>query len=282
MYEITFENKNGDRLQFGAGTPYTIKEFQGLNPPKATINTSEAAFVDGSIFNSSKLQSRNVNVAFYIESDAEKSRLDVYKVLKSKQYVKLNFNSTYLDTFIEGYVESINITYFAKKQVCTVSILCPFPYLKSAKTIEDKLSGIIPKFHFPFPTESPMIFGMEDMYTSVYVENNGTAETGLTFIMRAKKACTNPTIYNYVTNEFMKINLEFVQGDEVTITTGQGNKTITLLREGVKSNIFNLLDKDSTWLELPTEGATFVYEVETGSVANLVVTIEHNDLYEGV
>ena len=58
MYEITFENKNGDRLQFGAGTPYTIKEFQGLNPPKATINTSEAAFVDGSIFNSSKLQSR--------------------------------------------------------------------------------------------------------------------------------------------------------------------------------------------------------------------------------
>ena len=163
-----------------------------------------------------------------------------------------------------------------------MSILCPFPYLKSAKTIEDKLSGIIPKFHFPFPTESPMVFGMQDIYTSVDVENNGTAETGLTFIMRAKKACTNPTIYNYVTNEFMKINLEFVQGDEVTITTGQGNKTITLLREGVKSNIFNLLDKDSTWLELPTEGATFVYEVETGSVANLVVTIEHNDLYEGV
>ena len=52
MFEMIFENKNGVRLHFGAGTPYTITEFSGLNPPKAVINTNTTALLDGAIFNS--------------------------------------------------------------------------------------------------------------------------------------------------------------------------------------------------------------------------------------
>ena len=282
MFEITLENKIGNRLQFGAGTPFTIKEFTGLNPPKANINMSEAAFIDGALYNSAKLQTRNVNLAFYIEYDAENNRMEVYKVLQSKHYIKLYFVSEKMDAYLEGYIDSINFTYFAKKQVCTVSIICPFPYFKSESEDSSMLSKIIPSFHFPFPTSNELIFGLIDSYAAIYVENKGMVETGLTFELNAEASVSNPIIINYMTNEFMQINADLVQGDLVTITTGQGNKSVKLLREGVETNIFYLLDKDSTWLQLPMEGANFIYRVESGDPADLVIQIKHYNLFEGV
>lgn len=427
MFNITFENKNGLQLQFGAGTPYTITEFQGLNPPKATINTNITALLDGAMFNSSKLQMRSINIAFAIESPAEENRLAVYTVIQSKMPLRIYYQSEQLDIFIDGYVEDLDFSYFAKKLIATVSVLCPFPYFKGAQEVINELSAIIPMFHFPIESEGgknllpypydyttrtkngvtytdngdgtitvngtataysdfalqsrtdtntpftlasgtyilsgcpegggqssyrllvgitqngawqsiaadqgegatfqydpsmgnlgvvigvtsgytvdnvtfqPMIrysvysddtwqpydygeivFGEIDTLTSVEIENAGSVEAGLIFQLYARAAIKNPKVINYQTAEYFAINIEMETGDLITVTTGQGNKTITLLRDGVETNIFNLLDKNSTWLQLDIGGDVFVYEVEEGVITNLVVTISHYDLFEGV
>ena len=80
----------------------------------------------------------------------------------------------------------------------------------------------------------------------------------------------------------MEVNINMQMGDLITITTEQGNKTVTLLRDGVRTNIFNLLSKNSTWLQLDIGGGVYVYEVGTGTTIDLDVTIKHYDLYEGV
>lgn len=284
MFNITFENKNGDQLLFGAGSPYTITEFSGLNPPKATINTNTTALMDGGMFNSAKLQMRSINIAFAVEAPAEENRLAVYQVIQSKQPLKIYYKSDMLDIFIDGYVEEVDFSYWAMKNICTVSVLCPFPYFKGAQEVINELSSVIPLFHFPFAStvEGELVFGEIDTLTSVEIENEGNVVCGLTFELYAKAAVKNPKIINYQTAEFLGVNIEMQLGDLITITTGQGNKTITLLRGGVEQNIFNLLDKNSTWLQLDLNGAVFVYEVEEGSVTNLNVTIRHYDLYEGV
>lgn len=417
MFDMYLENKDGKTLQFGASTPYTITEFSGLNPPKATINTSTTATLDGGMFNSAKLQMRSINLAFAIEENAEQNRLAVYEVVQPKNPINLYYQSEMLDVFISGYVEEVSPSYFAKKQVVTVSILCPFPYFKSAQQVVNELSSVIKKFHFPFASEggknllqitentqtvggvtftvnddgsitadgtasdytwsayvtqslvldagtyilngcpsggssttyrlqaftgnpsnptltandygsgatftlseqstvfvrmlvkgtvdnltfNPMVrysvytngdfqpfgygqivFGVIDPLTSVIIVNQGSVQTGLTFELYAKNPITNPKIFNYQTGEFLAINTTMQQGDLITITTGQGNKTITLLRDGVTTNIFNLLDKNSTWLQLDIGGGVFVYEVGEGSTVNLSVTISHYDLFEGV
>lgn len=284
MFNMIFENKDENRLQFGAGSPYTITEFQGLNPPTATINTNTAATLDGALFNSSKLQMRSINVAFAIEENAEENRLAVYKVVQSKLPLRIYYQSDYLDIFIDGYVESVNIGYFDRKQIVTVSVLCPFPYFKGAQEVINELSAVIKRFHFPFASTAAkeLVFGEIDPITSVEVDNAGSVQTGLTFQLYAKKAVSNPKIYNYETNEFMEVNIDMQAGDLITITTGQGNKTITLLRDAVQTNIFNLLSKNSTWLQLDVGGGIFVYQVGTGNITSLVVTISHYDLYEGV
>ena len=67
MFEITLENANGDQLNFAQNSAFTVTEIDGLNPPPATINTSQIALIDGAKYNSSKLNMRTINIAFAIE-----------------------------------------------------------------------------------------------------------------------------------------------------------------------------------------------------------------------
>lgn len=127
-----------------------------------------------------------------------------------------------------------------------------------------------------------IVFGEIDVTSDVVVDNGGTVDTGLTFELYARGTVSNPKIFNYVTQEFIGINFTFQAGDLVTINTQKGQKSISLLRDGVTTNIFNSLMKNVTWLQLPSSGAAFVYTVEDGLISNLSVTIKHYDLFEGV
>ena len=71
-------------------------------------------------------------------------------------------------------------------------------------------------------------------------------------------------------------------GDVITITTEKGNKTVMLLREGVETNLFNYLMEGITWLQLEVGGSAFVYEVGAGLISDLLVSIKHRNLFEGV
>lgn len=151
MYKLILENKVGNQLTFNdIGGAFTITEIEGLNPPSSTINTSEVALMDGQMFDSSKLNMRQLNIAFAIEKDAAANRIEVYKVLKSKQWIKTYYKSQYRDVSIEGYISEINIGYFEMKQVVTVSILCPSPYWQDAQQMVNELSQVQDVFHFPF------------------------------------------------------------------------------------------------------------------------------------
>lgn len=285
MYNLTLENKQGSTLVFNQlGGAFTITDIQGLNPPSALINTNELALIDGSKFNSSKLEARTINLAFAIEREAEKNRIAVYKVLKSKQPIRLYYKSEYRNVFIDGWISEINIDYFEMKQIVTTTIICPDPYLLTAQEIVQELSATIGMFHFPFySSETPqIIFGYIDPMVSVVVENNGDVECGLIFTLYAKTEVGNPTIYDYQTGEFFGLDYTFEEGDTVTIDTRKGQKTVTLLRNGASINIFNSIIENSTWLQLGVNGGVYVYQVGSGTNADLQVTIEHYDLFEGV
>ncbi len=284
MYNLILENAAGDQLNFAQNSAFTVSEIQGLNPPAATINTSEMALLDGAKFNASKLNMRSINIAFAIEYDAAKNRIEVYKVLKSKQYVKLYYDGDYRHVFIEGYISSINIDYGAKKQIVTCSILCPSPYFKAAQEVITELSSIIDGFHFPFAStaEPQILFGYNNNDMGVTVENDGDVACGLIIELFATDAVTNPKIYDYITQEYFGLNISMQALDLITIDTRQGSKTAKLLRSGTEYNVFNYIMQNSTWLQLAPNGSTFVYEVETGDVGDLLITFHHHALFEGV
>lgn len=284
MFELILENSAGDQINFAQNSAFTVTEIQGLNPPEATINTSEMALMDGAKFNSSKLNMRTINVAFAIEYEAAKNRLEVFKVLKSKQWVKMTYNGQYRQVYIEGYIQSIDITYFEMKQIVTACILCPSPYFKGAQTIVNELLNIISTFHFPFAStaEPELVMGYISNDIGITIENQGDVECGMVIELYARDDLSDPKIFNYVTQEFIGLDFDMEQADLITIDTRQGKKTVTLLRSGVETNIFNSVIQDSTWLQLPFNGGTFVYEVGSGASGDLLVTFKHENLYEGV
>lgn len=67
----------------------------------------------------------------------------------------------------------------------------------------------------------------------------------------------------------------------ITITTKTGNKTVTLEREGVATNIINRLVSGSTWLTLK-QGENQFYVRASEGLSSLKVRLIHRNAYLGV
>ena len=234
MYNaIVLENADGDKLNFGMGYPFEVVDIDGLYPPTATINTSQVALMDGAKYNSSKLNMRTINFAFAIVQDPQSNRIEVFKVLRSKQYIKMRYTGKYRDVYIEGYIESINISYFAIRQVVTVVIICPNPYFLEDQLTVNELASVVDMFHFPFPTEDDIVFGYFNNNIGISIENKGDVACGMIITLRALSNVSDPKIFNYISREFIGLDIDMIAEDVVTIDTRQGQKSATLLRSGI-------------------------------------------------
>ena len=284
MYNIIVENENSQQLVFNdLDGDFQITSITGLYPADALINTDQSALYDGGRYNSSKVNMRTINFGFSIEKNPEEARRKIYRVLQPKRYAKLYYKSDLYDVYIEGYIENVIVNHFEKKQTATFQMLCPFPYFKNAQIVVNDFTGVEARFKFPFamPAEGIPI-GEVVSIANVFIPNEGMVEAGLIIELYAKASLSGVKIYNYETMEFIGTNESMQAGDLITITTGQGDKRAKLLRNGEVINIFNSIMEGSTWLQLPSAGMTAIYTVEEGNYTDLIATIKHYDLFEGV
>ena len=206
MFNVTLEDENQNKLEFGGIKPkYIITNMTGISPAKANINTNAAAFMDGETFNSSKVGMRTINIAFTIEAPVEVNRLQVYRVIRTKKYIKFKYYTSKISVFAEGYVESLNITHFDKKQIATAVIICPEPYFKKATEQVDEMSSVASLFHFPFynPVGTNQVIFGRITDTEQAIVNNGGIETGLIIELYARDTIKNPKVFDYQTGKFI-------------------------------------------------------------------------------
>ena len=143
-------------------------------------------------------------------------------------------------------------------------------------------------FFFPFPqSDEPFILGSYSTTDNIEIRNDGD-ETGFIIQIEAvtdvtvpEIAAVTPTIYNADTGEYLQIKGEILRGDIITISTKTGNKTVTLTRNGVDSNIINRLVAGSTWLTL-REGLNTFHVQAVRNIKNLKITLMHTNAYLGV
>ena len=127
---------NGGRLDLPL-TDYSrsqlaVTNIEGLDPAPATINTTPYAARDGSLFNSSKIQTRNIVITMKLFNypSMESVRNKVYNRFPIGDEVSLVFD--YSDKYskkISGYVENIKADYFGEFEGIQVSVICPNPDL---------------------------------------------------------------------------------------------------------------------------------------------------------
>lgn len=299
--KVIVTNYLGESLEMELARPevsgLAITDIEGLGPVKATINTSEIATGDGALYNSAKLETRNIvmTLDFRFGTDIETIRHTTYKYFPIKRYLTLTFvtDQRSLDAF--GYVESNEPDIFQAHETTQISVICPDPYFyaTNGKTLT-LFSGVNPKFEFPFEnnslTEKLINFGdIVHMYENV-VTYKGDASVGITITIHALYTVKDIVIYNARTREVMRINTDFIQtltgqaygaGDDIIINTKRGEKSVTLLRAGLTTNILNCLGKGSSWFQLSKGDNIFIYNATEGAMS-IQFKIENDTIYEGV
>mgnify|MGYP000097931190 FL=1 len=306
IYSIVVTNYSGDRIKLELGKPdvsgFLIKSITGLGPAKANVNTTEVSTNDGSLFNSARLSQRNIvlDMVFintvYGES-IEDLRQKSYKYFPLKKSVELTIETDNRYVKTTGYVESNEPNIFSSQEGTQISIICPDPYFYSAGEDGNNVTNfysIDPMFEFPFSNESLdeplLVFGEIQIKTEGVITYHGDSEIGVMIYIHAIGPATNINIYNTETREVMRINTEkissltgkgIVASDDIVINTAKGEKSITLIREGVSYNILNCLDKNTDWFTLAKGDNIFAFTADSG-VTNLQFRVENKVIYEGV
>ena len=305
IHNVKIINYLGEELVMELGNPeksgFLIFNMTGLGPNKSEIRQTDIVTADGGVFNSARLPSRNIvlSIRFFSWKDktVEEIRHESYKYFPIKKPLTLMIETDNRVGEIVGYVEANEPAIFSKEAHTQLSIICPYPYFYDGSPDGNNVTiffGVEPLFEFPFSNESLVehliIMGEIKNKTEELIYYSGDSEVGVTIYIDAIGEVHNLIIHNVGTRESMFINTDklakltgsgIIAGDRIIISTVRGNKSITLLRSGIYTNILNVLDRGSDWFQLTKGDNIFAFEAESGTT-NLMFRIENRTIYEGV
>lgn len=286
MYEAKIENSGGEILSLtGNENRWQLFDISGLDPPKATVNLTNLAGMDGALFNSAKVSTRNLVISLKITGDIEANRLELYRFFRPKHSCTFYFKNKRRDVKIEGVVESAECPQFTNKEIMQASILCPTTYFQDIEEIIADMSDSSAGFVFPFSIDidEPIPFSEYTIGKQTSAVNTSETDVGVLFEVFFLAAASKIMIVNVGTGETMEASYSFLPGDTLKISTGTGNKKVTLVRGGVARNLFLALSDDSVFLQLEPGNNTFSYLVDDGANdQNARVMLRFRELYAGV
>lgn len=282
MYSLKVENDRENTLELTNNPNYTVLKIEGLNPPKATINSSVNTTTDGSNINSVRLENRNIVIYIAMEGDIETNRINLYKYFPIKKNIKLMFSNETRKIQIEGYVELIECDLFSSRQLAQISIICPKPYFKDVNDLVTTFGDVSSMFEFPFsmPKSGIEISGINTNQRRSII-NTGDIETGIIIKLFATGTVVNPVIYDVLNRTQIKLNFTMLASDTIVINTHVGEKSIELIRDGITYNALGYMAQDSTWFELKSGDNVYTYDADSGN-SNLQLTFTTSILYSGV
>ena len=241
-----------------------VDEIDGLGPVKATITSSDFAQLDGSQFQSSRRENRNIIITISLEPDwsietVEDLRRRVYDHFMPKSDVELKLYFDNRNTLsIKGMVESAEPEIFSAEPKIVVSIICFDPDFVDYEL--QLVEG--------FTSES---------ITATEVYYDGTVEAGFNFGLFVDRNLTDFSIY--MNESQMDFSGILQAGDLLNIRTIPGDKFVRLTRTGNESSYLYGISPQSKWLTLEPGNNQFrVYAVG----ASIPYTMGYINRYGGV
>lgn len=285
MYCAKIENASGDALILTGREPeYQIISINGLNPPKAQINTATIVGLDGAVFNSAKLETRNIVLLIKINGEAEANRHRLYQFFRTKESCRFFFRNGALDVFIDGYVENVECDLFEQGQTAQVSIICPYPYFRSvSESVSDSVSADS-QFVFPFSINynEPVILSTYIDSGAVLVYNESESEAGAVIEIDLMNDASSIELRNTATGDDFILEHAFTSGDKIIVDTNKGKKSVTLMRNGRTSNIFSALVRGSVFFQLVPGVNVFDYLIDGEQDADVYISFRYFNTYRGV
>ena len=257
-----------------------IESISGLGADYE-VTTSKNSGQDGENYTGATASKRNIVMVL----DVPKRRMDdtkdrLYSFFQPRSIGIFYYYSGNIARKIRYYVESIEPEESGLVRTITISLICPDPKFYA---LDDQLTqfaiwqGCI---RFPLRITDPFKV-TEKVNTLIGNVNNPSAvPMGLTVTFRATGTVTNPSLYDVNRQELMQVNTTMHAGDQIVITTADGNKRVKLFSGDVESNINNLMAYPPHWPQAQQGDNLYRYNADSG-IDSLSVSILSTQAYWG-
>lgn len=318
IQSITVTNFRNDSIDIDLFHPeksgFLISSIDGIGFADADINTMDVATIDGSLYSSAKMKTRNITMTIiFYGNNIEELRHKCYKFFPVKKEVRLIFNTDERRLWIEGYVEANEPDIFSNQETASITIVCPDPYFRSTIEHNYTISYVEPLFEFPFSNESLddklIVFGEERHMTEHHILYEGDSDTsGLVITFELTGPVNDLRLYNTTTYDYgdgtgymiLKSNMikqltgiDITQnnattvGCKIVVSTIVGNKYLLFTdNTGKKTwNILGAMDRSvSSWLYLVPGDNVLVFTTNGAAEQdmNCIITLQYDTLYGGV
>lgn len=243
LTKVEVRNPAGDLLTLtldDVTDGYILKDFEGLDPVKATIISSKFATLDGVQYQTARLEPRNLLVTLglvpdYATGSVRALRSDLYKWFMTKALVHLTvYDSDGTIVKISGIVEDFGAPLFVKDPQAFISIFCSQPDLVELDPVTGSNSTVSNTDEFP-------------------ITYNGSIPNGIKFDLELNRSLSAFTIYHRPPDNIIR-SFDFAGSlmdlDVLTVDTNVGLKAVTLLRASVESSLLYGRQPGSVWFQL--------------------------------
>ena len=260
---------------------YILKNISGLGPVKAELNTSAIATKDGVLYNSQRIDSRNLVFDILLRKEngitIESSRQALYEYFPRNVILKFTFYTDNVTVYCSGFVESNEATMFDESSTQSISVICPDPYFYDVETKTLSLNGIVKTFEFPFENQQnnrSIEFGVIIKNSTGNIYYTGSQPVGVEIVIKFNGDVSGLQIYNANTREKIEFNnIQFHNKQELRINSKRGEKSIVLANADTETNLLNRLTNDSQFIHLQYGDNVFAYKATLGSEhVSMIVT----------
>lgn len=289
---------------------FVIASIDGIGPTQATVNVTDISSIDGGLFNSARIGSRNIvlSLVYYYDSNysIEDLRHKSYRYFPPKKKVQLLITTDTRQVFIDGYVESNEVAIFSKQEGSQVSIICPNPYFYSMKKEYNEYNDYaVPNFTFPFrkdpkyDSDDKLLMGIILDYKLTEIYYSGDVDTGLIFTIAFNSVINNNStiqitngdtrVQNTISiDKVVKIVHGFLPtfnaisiGDSLVLSTIKGDKYLTFIHDSKEYNVLGAISSNGDWIYL-MPGRNRIRIDTSDTDASVEISSENRVYYNGV
>ena len=269
----------------GQEDKWQIFDIQGLNPPSAQITLTNIVGMDGALYNSSQLTTRNIVIYLRLNGDVEANRHTAEGYFAVNKQIRLRYVTETRDMYIDCRIERCEYDPFTSSEIMQISLICPDPLWKDMEERIFYLSNDQDGVEFPLyiNRSSKIPFSELKSGRTTRVWTGTAIPLPCEITVEVLGSISSFIIQNVLNGEFIKITKSLTAGDVVRIDTDPMNLTVVQVNGMVEENIFSYVDPDSTMFQLINADQIFGYSVDNHAGDNNVrITMKFRKRFRGV
>lgn len=246
-------------IEFSNSSPYLLLSADGLTETKFTVDTQKNAGQDGESYTGSSAEKRNIFITADITSDYLKKKDFLFSFFTPRSQGVLYYTEGSVTRKIGYYTESVSASFTGVLRTVSISLICPDPRFQALEDERYTTAIYTKKVRWPLLIPNSGRFEVTSVKNgdTITIQNPTGTTYGMTVIFTAQAPAAEVGLENLTTGERFSLSAAMASGDRITVTTGYGNKRVSLLSGGSEKNINNLWNYGSDWLQVPPGTSTF-------------------------